>query len=301
MKINAKLYILLITLGLFLLSSAVILPLPRAANEKFIFLKAEKDDRTIWLFGNIGSAFTPDVYPLPQRIMQAFQDSDLLIHSYNQKPVNYDKYFKVKRNWANHLGEEESQHLVNRFERYGMNSEGIALLQTLAPWAAAGFFFEQVVQKRGGFNAENPELFFSNLASQHNMSQQFINLVPIALSFIKNMQRAEELATVNWYLGKVDYIFAGQNLMQALQLAWMRGDTETVLALLVISENPDFPEIKALDKKMYATLTTHIMKVIMTEAKKHKTLFVTLPADMLLVHGGLIHALQDKGYTINPA
>ncbi len=300
MKINSRLYILFIGL-LFLFSSAKILPLPRAANEKFIFFKAEKEGSTLWLFGNIGTAFTADVYPFPQRIMQAFEESDLLIHSFNQKPVNYDKYFKVKRSWANHLGEEESKRLIKRFEQYGMNAEGLALLQTLAPWAATGFFFEQAVLRRAGFSSENPEVFFDNLATQANMPHQFINLVPIALTFIKNMKRAEELATVNWYLGKADYIFAGQNLMLALQRAWMRGDEDTVRALLVISDNPDFPEMIALDKKMYTALTTHIMKTVMTEITKYETIFITLPADIMLANEGIINALESRGYTVTPA
>lgn len=275
--------------------------MPRAANEKFIFFKAEKDNRTLWLFGNIGSAFTADVYPLPQRIMQAFEDSDLLIHSYNPEPANYDKYFKVRRSWANHLGEAESVRLTKRFEQYGMDEEGIALLQTIAPWAAAGFFFEQAVQRRGGYNSENPELFFSALAMASDRPQHFVNLVPTTLNLIKKMKRPEEQATVDWYLGKVDYILAGQNLMQALQLAWMRGDEETVRALLIISENPDLQVMIAFDRKIYTALSAQVMKAITTQASKHPTIFITLPADILLANEGLINTLKNSGYTVTPA
>lgn len=126
-----------------------------------------------------------------------------------------------------------------------------------------------------------------------------LHLAPIESDFIQYMSHEYGSILYTWMVTQLQFMEANVNLAEALQKAWIKGDRETVLDLLVVSRNPSFAELKTEEFKLYQRINHYLLTAIQ-ENEHASTIFIVLDASYLLDDGGFVSLLESEGFTIHP-
>ncbi|NIZ40079.1 TraB/GumN family protein [Entomospira entomophila] len=286
-------------------SGARILPKPRAKKDDspMLFFQATNDHHTIYLFGSIHGMFQAHAgYPLPTRILEKLYQSDLLIYDAPLSPEDEALFQRTSRStleWNEIIDFQQIQFLEALIDSLELPEESKQTLRSYHPWLLLQIFYQLIVAESGYMSTEERDVFIEH-AKEHRITMKPLHLAPIESDFIAYISSKYGAILYTWVHTQLQFIEAKVNLPEALQKAWMRGDVETVLDLLVVSRNPSFSELKDDELHLYQRINHEILSAIQ-ENPDAKTIFITLDASYLLDDGGFIAILEQEGFIIQPA
>jgi uncharacterized protein len=268
----------------------------RHPSSNGLIWKASSPHSSIYLLGSIHVA-SPDMYPLPRHIEEAFRRSSVLVVEVDLNKIDQTKFqpllmakgmYPFNDSLWNHVT-PETKTLVSRFcDENGVPSEVFARVK---PWLATVMASMLPMQTSG----MSPEL---------GIDQHFLNLA-------RNVMRVEQLETAEGQLrlladipeSKQEQYLAAtlksaaltQQLVKDFKSAWMTGDANKLDTLV----SGSWEGATELQKSMFADRNPHMADVAEQCLKNNQRCFVVVGAGHLVGHEGVVRLLQDRGFKVD--
>jgi uncharacterized protein YbaP (TraB family) len=257
--------------------------------------KASSPHSAIYLLGSIHVA-SPDMYPLPRHIEEAFRRSSVLVVEVDLNKIDQSKLqpllmakgmYPLNDSLWNHV-RPDTKTLVTRFcNENGLSSEAFARIK---PWLATVMASTLPMQTAG----MTPEL---------GIDKHFLNLA-------RNTMRVEQLETAEMQLRMLadipesqqeQYLAAtlksaalSQQLVREFKNAWMTGDAQRLDTLI----SGSWDGASGLQEKMFAERNPHMADVAEQCLKSRQRCFVVVGAGHLVGSEGVVRLLEDRGFKV---
>ena len=257
--------------------------------------KASSPHSTIYLLGSIHLA-SPDMYPLPRHIEEAFRRSSVLVVEVDLNKIDQSKLqpllmskgmYPFNDSLWNHVS-PETKTLVTRFcNENGLPSEAFARIK---PWLAIVMASTLPMQTSG-------------MTAELGIDKHFLNLA-------RNTMRVEQLETAEMQLRLMadipeskqeQYLAAtiksaplSQQLIMEFKSAWMTGDAQKLDTLI----SGAWDGASGLQEKMFASRNPHMADAAEQCLKNNQRCFVVVGAGHLVGNQGVVQLLQDRGFKV---
>ena len=258
---------------------------------------------SIYLFGSIHAA-TPDIYPLPRFIMDAFNRSDYLaveidmLHEPSIEeavamliPLMYDD----DRSVVDDIGWELRQRADSIFAQYGMPWFG-DMFKPAMWWVA----LTQLAVDLAGWSAEyGIDMYFMRRAAARNMPILEVESAESQTQMMANFSMPLQIALLEDIVMAFEDIDSGIYEEVDLLDMWLRGDYNMILQ----ASNEEY-------SRLGQTLAAEYHNAMMTQRDIHMTqvareymaagmnVFFMVGLMHFIVEGGIIDLLEEGGYTV---
>jgi uncharacterized protein YbaP (TraB family) len=269
-------------------------PAGTASGKGFIW-KIERDGRLGWLVGSL-HILTPDYYPLPEAMENAFMRSATLMEEVDQRElatpelislVQQKGFYQGNRSLESEVSKETFAIIRQRAERLGLD---IARFQRMKPWMASLTLLALEAQK-GGFDAA------------HGVDRHFFEKAPRMGKKFRALETAAEqigfLADLDGPLQEAMFRESAEGFdselaqVTAMANAWRDGDVAT-LERIVLGTMKDAPQV--YDVIFAQRNRAWVPKIEDCLAEGH--CFVVVGAGHLVGPDGLLKELKKRGYTV---
>lgn len=259
------------------------------ADSNPAFWLAQKGEQKIWLLGSVHVG-KPDLYPLPAKITQIWQQADTAIFEANtalppeniQSLMNSDQPTNLEQN----LNASEFSQL-NSFAQ--QNQIPTEMMGHIRPWFLALMIQQKVVQDNGYDPSYGLDQHFMTDALSTNKPTQFLETSEQQLQMLANM-------------GSLEYKFLAETLSQMPQEsaeltqlveAWRRGDYQAVVK--VLDDETTDPQLKAfVNNTILIARNQQWMNTLITQ----QNAFVVVGSLHLYGPQGLLELLKNQQYQI---
>lgn len=258
------------------------------------FWLAQKGPQKIWLLGSIHIG-SPDFYPLPPAINQAWQHANTLIVETSLQPTPEQsammaRYITLKpgKNLKNSLTEPLYQRTLQMARSYQLNPQQ---LERLEPWFVAILLQQKAIQQ-AGYNADyGVDIHFLHLAEQARKNIEYLETPDQQFAYLAQLNRLD----VDFLDGTLKDIHDMKTKLPQLLNAWQRGDEQRMLSYLNYSDTPP-----ALQHFFNVTLLRQRNQhwIPKLQALKTSNNFVVVGAMHLYGPDGLIAQLKNSGYQL---
>ena len=274
---------------LFLVS----LPL-QAAGERLLFWHVSTARAEVWLLGSMHLA-RPDIYPLREKIMQAFAASDSLvvevdIGGANQMAIQELMLargtYRGDETIRDHLSAATWQALQERLLQSGLPP---AVMERMKPGLVVTTLATVEMMKLG----LNPELgvdryFLDRARAQKDIIE--LETIDQQLDLLLNFPDADLL--VRQTLFEMDSL---EETMEKLVDYWKRGDAAGLRKLVLDDELSRHPEFRPLTERMFDQRNRAMTDRIVGMQQRGGRYFVVVGAGHLLGDQGIIALLEKRG------
>ncbi len=266
-----------------------------AASSNGLMWKASSATNTVYLLGSIHLA-SPDLYPLPQHIEDAFQKSSVLLVEVDLNRVDQRKIqallmanglYPLNDSLWNHIS-PDTKALVTRFcEENGFNPEVFARMK---PWLAT-VTASALPMQRSGMNAD-------------------LGIDKHFLESAKGVMRVEQLESAEWQIRLLAdlpeikqerYLAATlkgatltQQLGQDLQATWLSGDASKLDSLLSSASQ----ESAELAKRIFADRNLRMAGAVERYLRGSERCFMVVGAGHMVGKDGVVRLLQKRGFKV---
>lgn len=268
-----------------------------AARDRLLFWETKTPGATVYLLGSMHLA-KADVYPLRDRIMEAFSNSDKLVVELD---ITGDKQLLIQ------------QRMLQR----GMYANGRTLRDELSPQTFAAL--SQRLQDSGlpleMMQSMKPGLVVTTLSTVEMMKLGLDPDQGVDRFFIKQAAGRKpilELETVDRQLDAVldfpepdivvrqslDQLDELESLIDRLVSIWKRGDGAALARLVIEDEVRKHPEYKGLHKRMFDDRNREMAAKIQAMQREGGRYFVVVGAGHLVGEQGIVAMLQRQGQTL---
>lgn len=296
------------TLCLALLILFVTLPGPFAKEQPGSDAAAESAGSMLWkissstgttyVFGSIHFA-TPEMYPLPNKVEEAFAGSEKLVVEVDVGPGQQEKLsqlmmvkgtYPADDSLANHISPELSGHLTEYLMEAGIPGE---TFDQFRPWFVALTISVIELQKIG----LDPSL---------GIDQHFLNRARGSKPILELESAEEQLAIFESLSPRLQQLMLKKTLLEIDGMeeemggmidAWTRGDID---AMLRLKDKPlrEAPELEPFFDKMYTERNHKMADKIAGYLRAGSTHFVTVGAGHLVGEDGVVALLERKKFTV---
>lgn len=280
------------TLFSFLL--CLLLPLTALADPAFY--RVSKGDEQHWLMGSI-HAGKPTLYPLPEPVERAWQQSRALVMEVDMNSINQEQWQGMAsltqlndgKSLKEYLPAELYQRTLMAGARYGLDE---ATLSPLRPWFAAITLTQAAMAKTGFDSQLGIDQHFAGLAAKEGKPVVGFETLLEQLGYLASVGDNQTLMLAS----TLDELPMLENAFTAVMKAWQQGDEATLINLLKEEMAPP-----ALQSWMEQTLLAE---------RNHNWLkkWPSLPNESFIVVGalhlygeqGLLAQLEQQGWRITP-
>ena len=268
------------------------------AEARHFLWKASSGKGTAYLLGSVHFG-APDMYPLPARIMDAYNAADVLVVEANvenaagetaQKLATAGTYADGSK-LENHVKPATWQKATDAAKKFGLSEEA---LSTQKPWMGA-LTLTSLALKSAGYDqslgvdqsfirengAKKPVLEMESVDQQIKLFDEF------------SPQEQEQML-----LQTVQDIGRGPDLFKQIVDAWKRGDADAMD--IVVRQSFDSGDTgRKLFKVLFSDRNIAMSNKIDELLGDGRTYFIVLGAGHLGGEQGILRQLEQKGYTVS--
>jgi len=293
-KVNRVLFVCFI---LFLLNSFVYLQESGSADSKSFLWKVQSKTNTVYLLGSI-HLFKKELYPLNEKIEEAFDQSELLAVEANitdtrqldlQKLIEKAIYLDDDT-LEKHVSKETFELIRKRAEGLGLPLE---LINKQKPWFL-GLMFTSVEFLKLGFdpNYGIDKHFLSKADGKKRILE--LESLDYQINLLSNFNdHDQELFLL---LALKDANTQSQEVKELLQ-AWTTGDAEGLERIVTKSIDED-KRLSSIYEILITDRNKNMASKIADFLKMKETYFVIVGAGHLVGNKGIVEILKAKGYCV---
>jgi len=269
-----------------------------AEEEKVFLWKATSDTGTVYLLGSIHAA-TPDFYPLPKVMDDAFAASKNLVVEVNINKVDQVKVQGMMMEKGTYKGDDTlskklSPKTLELFTDYCKNN-GVpqAAMDKFRPWALSMMLMMMEMQKIGFKPELGIDKHFLDKAGDKTVleletAEGQLGLLAGFPDEIQDKMLLQGLAEMESLKGD----------MNKAATAWKKGDAAGLKELLIDKNMKKYPEMKPATDKLFDERNVTMTEKIEGFLKTKDTHFVVVGAGHLIGDKGIVKLLQDKKYKV---
>jgi uncharacterized protein YbaP (TraB family) len=260
-----------------------------------IFWQASSATNTVYLLGSLHAA-TPDLYPLPKQIEDAFRSATVLVVEVNLNKLDTARlrnlasagFYPPGDSLWNHISARSKQAVLGFCARNRLPAEYFAALR---PWMAM-------------LIAAETEPITAGMSTKLGIDRHFLDRISRGMR-VEQMETAEQ--QLQLFTGIADHD-PERLLMEALQSAetdagslldmqnaWLAGDTQKLEAQVasIYAAAPEFAE------NFIAGRNLHMAEVVAQHLNGRGTAFVVVGAAHLVGENGVVRLLERQGYRLD--
>jgi uncharacterized protein YbaP (TraB family) len=270
---------------------------PTAARSKTrgLLWKATSGTTTVYLAGSLHFG-SPDMYPLPQEMESAFQESSVLVVEVDVSAMSPTKAMGLMATsgtyppgdslW-NHVSERTRSLLPAFAAQHGLSAD---MLARLRPWAVDFILAAQMMQAAGMRPDLGIDMHFLGKAkgAKRIEALETVDQQLRALAEVPDREHAHALEEAVADPERSDRI------LRTMKAAWIAGDT-AALEALVADEFRDAPESR---RRLLDERNARMAAGVEGYLKGGETCFVVVGGAHLIGKEGVVSRLAAKGYTV---
>ena len=270
-----------------------------AQKPSHLIWKGSVAQSTVYLMGSIHFGL-PSMYPLPNRVMTAFESSDALLVEVDIRDANQDATMAlVSKVGMYHDGTTLQDHLPSmQFQRF----EGVVqqlglpveMMLPQKPWLAVLTLSAISVQLQGFSDQLGVDRYFLDRVSSQKVIE--IESIEQQLALMSSFSDKEQ----HWMLSRTldEFDDAGKAL-QEMVLNWQTGD-ENAFFEQTLEEFPKGKESKRIYQAMFTdrnkSMANYIIKLA---SSKPGIYFVVVGAGHLIGSDGVPTLIKKSGYSVS--
>jgi hypothetical protein len=280
----------------YLLLLLAFLGISHGAHAKSFFWQVKSPTATVYLLGSIHFA-KPDIYPLDQKIEDAFEKASYLVVELDQNQLDQDdmrRYilkhgmYEKPNSVESHISESTLKSLKDYLGRYDMPLEG--------------------------YNRMKPGFLAMTLSIAHVIRLGILPDYGLDMYFLKKAQD-KKILQLETYTDQLDLFFDMPNeelfLKQTLSkledtekqldqtvVAWKKGDTQKMLEKVIIEPLREYPELRDVYTKIYTDRNIKMTEKISQYLTHGDIYFVVVGAAHLIGDQGIVSLLTKRGYKV---
>ena len=257
--------------------------------------KASSPHSTIYLLGSIHLA-SPDMYPLPRHIEEAFRRSSVLVVEVDLNKIDQSKLqpllmskgmYPFNDSLWNHVS-PETKTLVTRFcSENGLPSEAFARVK---PWLAIVMASTLPMQTSGMTAELGIDKHFLNLA-RNTMRVEQLETAEMQLRLMADIPESKQ---EQYLAATLNSAALSQQLIMEFKSAWMSGDAQKLDSLI----SGAWDGAAGLQEKMFASRNPHMADAAEQCLKNKQRCFIVVGAGHLVGDQGVVRLLQDRGFKV---
>lgn len=265
--------------------------------QKGFLWKVRSKSATVFILGSI-HALKKDLYPLPEKIEDAFNQSDTLVVEANFNEMNIEKTMTMLES-ALYPGEETLEKHISK-ETYiilktRLNESGIPveLFHKNKPWFVASMITALELNKIG-FNTEYgiDMHFLKEAMGRKNILE--LESINYQIDLFNSFSDADQEMFLLYTLKDLGIV---RKEMDVLMKAWSSGDIKTMESVMLKGLSEDTRLLPIYDKLIYERNKNMANKIegFLNSGEIH---FVVVGAGHLVGKKGIIEILRAKGYSV---
>lgn len=257
--------------------------------------KASSPHSTVYLLGSIHLA-SPDMYPLPRHIEEAFRRSSVLVVEVDLNKIDQSKLqpllmskgmYPFNDSLWNHVS-PETKTLVTRFcNENGLPSEAFARVK---PWLAVVMASTLPMQTSGMTAELGIDKHFLNLAG-NTMRVEQLETAEMQLRLMADIPESQQ---EQYLAATLKSASLSQQLMMELKSAWIAGDAQRLNSLI----SGAWDGASGLQEKMFASRNPHMADAAEQCLRNNQRCFVVVGAGHLVGDQGVVRLLQHRGFKV---
>jgi uncharacterized protein YbaP (TraB family) len=274
-------------------------PATAPAAGKCMMWKVSSDTATVYLVGSMHLA-TPEMYPLPREMEDAFASADTLVVEVNTNKLDQAKLMPLMQTKGMYQGDdtltanlkkETMQALQQECAKLSLPTAGI---EKMKPWAVGLILELMEIQKLGLDPNLGIDKHFLDLASEKGKTIAELESADFQLNllagFDAKMQELSLIAT----LAEMKNL---KGDMTELTDAWIAGDAQAAEAQLDrhIKEHPETAEV---DQKLISDRNVPMARKVEAYLKGKGTVFVVAGCFHMIGDKGIVKILRDDKFTV---
>ena len=268
-------------------------------SKNFLWEVSSDQGNKVYLFGSI-HAVKQDIYPLPNTIMNTFENCDALVVEADLTKISQNKIMELTQkngiypfgdSISNHISPENNKILEKKLKNLELDIE---LFKTSKPWFLATVIASTELLKIGYDPKNGIDMFFLDYADK--LKKTIIELesaeyqIELLSGFSPEIQEMFLMDTIESYS---DF----ETTLDTLVTTWQNGD-EKGLEKIIIREMNKNPDLKPLYDKLFRERNIEMSLKIEEFLTTDKKFFIVVGSGHLIGEDGIIEILKEKGYTI---
>jgi len=266
-------------------------------QQKSFLWKVQSKSATVYVLGSL-HALKKEVYPLPEKIEDAFSKSDVLAveANINELPLEditgmiEKAVYRGNEGVKDHLSKETYELAEARLNRFGMPIE---LFQKSKPWFL-GLMITALEMQRLGFD---PEYGIDNHFLRKAVGgKRIVELESIAyqMNLLGALSERDQESFLLYTLRDLDIL---SKEMDGLTKAWSTGDTGAMESIVLRGAEDD-PRVTSIYEKLIYERNNIMVSKIEGFLKTGGRYFVVVGAGHLVGKKGIIELMKNKGYSV---
>jgi uncharacterized protein YbaP (TraB family) len=295
--IHKKVFNLLLLCGALAVSFSLAYPQENASQQKSFFWAVRSKACTVHILGSV-HALNRELYPLPKKIEDAFDQSDALAVEADINEINPETmmtmldgaFYPDNDSLENHLSRETYELSAKKLQEVGLPIE---LFQKNKPWFLASIITVLDLHKLGFDPDYGIDKYFLKKAEG---KKRIIELEgsDYQMRLLSGLSDAEQELFLRSTL--IDSAVLKEE-MGAIIKAWSAGDTKAVESLLTRSLRED-PEMLSVYERLIDERNKQMASKIEGLLQTKSTSFVVVGAGHLVGTKGIIELLKKRGYLV---
>ncbi|HXX52944.1 MAG TPA: TraB/GumN family protein [Thermodesulfovibrionales bacterium] len=265
--------------------------------QKSFFWRVLSKSATVYVLGSL-HALKKEMYPLPEKIEDAFSKSDVLVVEANINEMPLDgimgmlagAMYTGNEGLEDHLSKEAYELAKGKLKGVGMPIE---LFQKSKPWFLALVITALEMQKLGIDPEYGVDNYFLKKAAG---TKRIVELESIAyqMNLLSALSEGDQESFLVYTLKDLDSF---SKEMDSLIKAWGTGDAEA-LESIVSKGMQDDPRMRSIYEKLIYERNTTMASRIEGYLQTGSHYFVVVGAGHLAGKKGIIEILKEKGYSV---
>jgi uncharacterized protein YbaP (TraB family) len=274
-------------------------PQTAPAAGKCMMWKVSSPTATVYLVGSVHLA-TPEMYPLPKEMEDAFAKADTLTVEVNTNKLDQQKLISLMQTKGMYQGDETlstnlkketMQALDEECTKLGLPSAGI---QKMKPWVVGLMLDVLELQKLGMDPNLGIDKHFLDLAAAKGKTIEELESADFQLNLLSSFDpKLQEESLVS----TLDEMKNLKSDFNELTSAWIAGDGNAVEAEFD-RQVKEHPETKEVNQKLIFDRNGPMAQKVETYLKGNKTVFVVAGCLHMVGDHGIVHILQDDKFAV---
>lgn len=268
-------------------------------DQKCFLWKAQSVNNTVYILGSIHFA-KKDLYPLHQKIEDAFNKSDILVVEADPNK-NIDETRRVILKHALYsegesLKENISKELFELIEsKLAQLSVPVSSVERYKPWYLAMMLQELEFQRLGYYPIYGIDYYFLKKAGDRKPIFE-LESIESQINLLSGLSKYEQELNLYYTTAYLDKI---EKEINELINAWLKGDEKEMGFLLIESSLLSDPRLLPLFEKIFYQRNKTMVNKIEESLKTKWTYFIVVGAGHLVGKEGIIELLKQKGYSVS--
>ena len=272
----------------------------------------EDNNQTIYLFGSIHLA-NDDAYPLPNEVMNAYNNSDYLAVEFDL--ISFNKDFQAQMNMASQmllsgdktikdvLTEETYNLLISYLEE---NNSYVNVYEYYGPAFFYSLISNIIYEKTGLETNRGIDMYFLDLAT--TQEKKILEMESADYQTEMLLSFSDELydLLINY---SIEYEEESIKATNDLYNAWTKGNEETLAELLseevdkelaneLLGSEKSLTLIEEYEEKLVTQRNKKMTETITNYFTEDKNVFVVVGLAHIIGDDGIANQLQEKGYKV---